>query len=110
MAEDQAAGMPPAAGNTILALGAGEAGPEPAAAPGMEMGPGGGGPPPAAAAAAAGRTAAALPPQPLIAASPGLGQGADVRVQLEGYSSTSYRLSLPSSVLLCARSAPPVMF
>ena len=83
MAEDQAAGMPPTAGNTILALGAGEAGPEPAAAPGMEMGPGGGGPPPAAAAAAAGRTAAALPPQPLIAASPGLGQGADVRVQLE---------------------------
>ena len=31
MAEDQAAGMPPTAGNTILALGAGEAGPEPAA-------------------------------------------------------------------------------
>ena len=29
MAEDQAAGMPPTAGNTILALGAGEAGPEP---------------------------------------------------------------------------------
>ena len=83
MAEDRAAGVPPAAGNTIPALGAGAAGPEPAAAPGMEMGPGGGGPPPAAAAAAAGRTAAALPPQPLIAASPGLGQGADVRVQLE---------------------------
>ena len=38
MAEDQAAGMPPTAGNTILALGAGEAGPEPAAAPGMGMG------------------------------------------------------------------------
>ena len=34
MAEDQAAGMPPTAGNTILALGAG-AGLEPAAAPGM---------------------------------------------------------------------------
>ena len=44
MAEDQAAGRPPAAGNTILALGAGEAGPEPAAAPGMGMGQGGGGP------------------------------------------------------------------
>ena len=42
MAEDQAAGRPPAAGNTILALGAGEAGPEPAAAPGMGMGQGGG--------------------------------------------------------------------
>ena len=83
MAEDRAAGVPPAAGNTILALGAGAAGPEPAAAPGMGMGQGGGGPPPAAAAAAAGRTAAALPPQPLIAASPGLDQGADVRVQLE---------------------------
>ena len=40
MAEDQAAGMPPTAGNTILALGAG-AGPEPAAAPGMGMGQGG---------------------------------------------------------------------
>ena len=38
MAEDQAAGMPPSAGNTILALGAGAAGPEPAAAPGMGMG------------------------------------------------------------------------
>ena len=37
MAEDQAAGMPPSAGNTILALGAGEAGPEPAAAPGMAI-------------------------------------------------------------------------
>ena len=83
MAEDQAAGVPPAAETAILALGAGAAGPEPAAAPGMGMGQGGGGPPPAAAAAAAGRTAAALPPQPLIAASPGLGQGADVRVQLE---------------------------
>ena len=34
MAEDQAAGMPPAAETTILALGAGEAGPAPAAAPG----------------------------------------------------------------------------
>ena len=33
--EDQAAGMPPAAGTTILALGAGEAGPTPAAAPGI---------------------------------------------------------------------------
>ena len=83
MAEDQAAGMPPAAETTILALGAGEAGPEPAAAPGMGMGQGGGRTPPAAAAAAARRTAAAPRPQPLIAASPGLGQGADVRVQLE---------------------------
>ena len=39
MAEDQAAGMPPSAGNTILALGAGEAGPEPAAAPGTARAP-----------------------------------------------------------------------
>ena len=38
MAEDQAAGRPPAARNAILALGAGAAGPEPAAAPGMGMG------------------------------------------------------------------------
>ena len=38
MAEDRAAGVPPAAGNTIPALGAGAAGPEPAAAPGMGMG------------------------------------------------------------------------
>ena len=79
MAEDQAAGVPPAAETAILALGAGAAGPEPAAAPGMGMGQGGGGLPPAAAAAAAGRTAAALSPQALIAASPGRGQGADVR-------------------------------
>ena len=71
MAEDQAAGMPPTAGNTILALGAGEAGPEPTAAPGMEMGPGGGGPPPAAAAAATGQAAAIPTPMVLIAASPG---------------------------------------
>ena len=53
MAEDRAAGVPPAAETAILALGAGAAGPEPAAAPGMGMGQGGGGPPPAAAAAAA---------------------------------------------------------
>ena len=33
MAEDQAAGVPPAAETAILALGAGAAGPEPAAAP-----------------------------------------------------------------------------
>ena len=84
MAEDRAAGVPPAAGTAILALGAGAAGPEPAAArPGVGMGQGGGGPPPAAAAAAARRAAADLTPRPLIAASPGLDQGADVRVQLE---------------------------
>ena len=82
MAEDQAAGMPPAAGNTILALGAGAAGPEPAAAPGMGVGQGGGGPPPAAAAAAAGQAAAAPAPRALDAVSPGLGQGADVRIKL----------------------------
>ena len=35
MAEDQAAGRPPAAETAILALGAGAAGPEPAAAPGV---------------------------------------------------------------------------
>ena len=83
MAEDRAAGVPPAAETAILALGAGAAGPEPAAAPGMGMGQGGGGPPPAAAAAAARLAAADLTPRPLIAASPGLDQGADVRVQLD---------------------------
>ena len=83
MAEDQAAGMPPAAETTILALGAGEAGPAPAAAPGVGVGQGGGGPPsPATAAAAAEQATAALTPMALIAASPGLGQGADVRVKL----------------------------
>ena len=106
MAEDQAAGVPPAAETAILALGAGAAGPEPAAAPGMGMGQGGGGLPPAAAAAAAGRTAAALPPQPLIAASPGLGQGADVRVQLcdrHVYCCASPVLMRPSGVLRCPK-------
>jgi len=82
MAEDQAAGVPPAAETTILGLGAGEAGPAPAAALGMGMGQGGGGPPPAAAAAAAGQAHTVPRPLALVAASPGLGQGADVRVEL----------------------------
>ena len=68
MAEDQAAGVPPAAETAILALGAGAAGPEPAAAPGMGMGQGGGGPPPAAAASAAGQAHTVPRPLALVAA------------------------------------------
>jgi len=101
MAEDQAAGVPPAAETAILALGAGAAGPEPAAAPGMGVGQGGGGPPPAAAAAAAGQAAAAFTPQALIAASPGLGQGADVRETIK---------KIPSISITCGTSQPTANF
>ena len=58
------------------------------------MDQGGGGPPPAATAAAAWQAATVPTPMALIAASPGLGEGADVRVELVSIGGTYIPLQL----------------
>lgn len=81
MAGDQAAGVPPTGGSNALAPGivAGETGP--AAALGAAAA-GGGDESSEEESAPASPAAAAAPPRMLIAASPGMDKGADVRIKL----------------------------
>ena len=81
MAGDQAAGVPPTGGSNALAPGTIADGTGPVAAPDAGA-VGGGGESPGEEAALASPAAAAAQPRMLIAASPGMDEGADVRIKL----------------------------
>ena len=81
MSGNNAAGVPPTGGSDALATGAAAGGAGPAAAPEAGATEGGGGSP-GEAAAPASPPAPAAQPRMLIAASPGMGEGTDVRIKL----------------------------
>ena len=81
MSGNNAAGVPPTGGSDALATGAAAGGAGPAAAPEAGATEGGDGSP-GEAAAPASPPAPAAQPRMLIAASPGMGEGTDVRIKL----------------------------